>query len=360
MFNRLTFIVGLFLLCLLTACSTPAETPTATPAASAQADLAAIKQYATENSQIVKTGSAALLTTAQSYYDLLASYQFDYEKAWAEKSPELTTLVNQAKTHWNTASQHYELEEGIVAGVPVLADYDVWLDAGPSGVEDPENAYQWTLELPNGTKLENPGNFFHGLLEPTIWGTKPEYVGLAVDLDGDGTVEIGEALPEANMFLGTAQAFDQAVEELNTAVTAWQPSEPEAFTALVVMIPTMNEYFEQWKLSTFIAGSAAEETAFIGASRLFDISNILKGLDLTYSNIAVLVKAQNPELDAQIQDGFVDLQGYVNDLYQQEQEGTKFTAEQAELFGTEAQTKATALAGQIAQAAALLNITISE
>jgi hypothetical protein len=37
-----------------------------------------------------------------------------------------------------------------------------------------------------------------------------------------------------------------------------------------------------------------------------------------------------------------------------------FTAEQADLFGTEAQSKATALSGQVAQAAALLNVEIEE
>jgi hypothetical protein len=62
----------------------------------------------------------------------------------------------------------------------------------------------------------------------------------------------------------------------------------------------------------------------------------------------------------QIADGFSDLRGYVGDLYTQEQNGTRFSAEQADLFGTEAQSKATALAGQVSQAAVLLNVTIEE
>ncbi len=134
----------------------------------------------------------------------------------------------------------------------------------------------------------------------------------------------------------------------------------DAFTALVVMIPTMSEYFEQWKLSSFVAGQRSTEQAFIGTSRLFDINGILNGLDFTYQNIAPVVQTADPDLHNQITAGFADLRGYVGNLYEQEQGGTVFTAEQADLFGTEAQNLATALAGQVSQAAALLNIEVAE
>jgi hypothetical protein len=198
-------------------------------------------------------------------------------------------------------------------------------------------------------------------LEPTIWGTSPDYTGLAVDLDGDGQVELGEALPEANVLLGTASALQDATGRMIAAIDDWQPTVSDAFTALVVMIPTMNEYFEQWKLSVYVAGeSGSTESAFIGASRLFDISNILNGLNVTYENVAVLVEGANAAQHAQIVDGFADLRGYVDDLYSREQAGEIFSTEQADLFGTEAQDKATTLAGQVAQAAASLNVVIAE
>jgi hypothetical protein len=145
-----------------------------------------------------------------------------------------------------------------------------------------------------------------------------------------------------------------------TTVEEWQPTLSDAFTALVVMIPTMNEYFEQWKLSSYIAGEESQETAFIGASRLVDINGILSSLNVTYDNIAPLIEATDPALQAQIAGGFTELRGYVGDLYEQEQAGTIFTGEQADLFGTEAQGKAMSLAGQVAQAAALLDVQIQE
>lgn len=350
---------------LLTACGgapgqqTAAPT-TAVPAAEADVDLAAVKNYALDHGRQMKEGTVALAASAKAYYDLLAGHNFDYEAAWAADPATLTDLVTTIKANWLTASTHYELDEGIIAGVPSLAYYDVWIDAGPSAEEDPAEALEWTLTLPDGRELQSPGNFFHSLLEPAIWGTHGDFSGLPVDLSGDGTVEMGEVLPDANLLLAAAQGLDGATQEMLTAVEAWQPTMSDAFTALVVMIPTMNEYFEQWKLSAFVAGENAEEHAFIGTSRLFDINGILNGLDFTYDSLAARVEATDPELHAQIDSGFADLRGYVGDLYSQEQGGTAFTAEQADLFGTEAQAKATALAGRVAQAAALLNVAIAE
>lgn len=363
------WIVRLFsvlALALLAACGGSAaqteptvEATTAAAPAVSEADLAAVKQYTLDNAQQMKAGTTALAATAQSYYDLLAGHNFDYAAAWAADASALTQLVADAKAHWLTASTHYELDEGIIAGVPSLAFYDVWIDAGPSAEEDPAEAYEWTLELADGRTLPSPGNFFHSLLEPIIWGTRADFVGLPADLDGDGATELGEALPEANVLLAATQGLDGATSEMITAVEAWQPSLSDAFTALVVMIPTMNEYFEQWKLSAFVA-EQSEETAFIGVSRLFDINGILTGLDFTYGNLATLVQSADPALHGQISDGFTDLRAYVGDLYAQEQAGERFTAAQADLFGSEAQAKATALAGQVSQAAALLSVAIAE
>ncbi len=360
-------LLSVVALSLLVACGGgAAQTEPAVEATSAaagrltgEADLAAVKTYTLDNARLMKEGTTALAATAQSYYDLLAGHNFDYAAAWAADAPALTQLVADAKAHWLTASTHYELDEGVIAGVPSLAFYDVWIDAGPSAEEDPAEAYEWTLELADGRSLQSPGNFFHSLLEPIIWGTRADFVGLPADLDGDGAAELGEVLPEANVLLAATQGLDGATSEMITAVEGWQPSLSDAFTALVVMIPTMNEYFEQWKLSSFVA-EQAEETAFVGVSRLFDINGILTGLDFTYGNMATLVQSADPALHGQITDGFADLRDYVGDLYAQEQAGTRFTAAQADLFGSEAQAKATALSGQVSQAAALLNIEIAE
>ncbi len=327
-------------------------------------DLNAVKEYALENAALMQTATASLADAAQEYYDLVqqareANPDADpYEQLWAESPNEISALVIQARDLWLEASTYYELDEGIVAGVPSLAHYDVWIDAGPPGAEAPDEALEWQLELPDGRVLESPGNFFHNLLEPTLWGTIPEFTGLPVDMDGDGAISVGEALPEAAILLGATQGLNEATIEMQGAIEAWEPTFEDALTALVTMIPTMNEYFGQWKESVYVTGSDSEQQSFIAVSRLLDIKGILAGLSFTYDNIAVLVSDTDSQLDQQIRTDFDTLIAYVDDLFAQEQEGVQFSPEEADLFGTEAQDLATALAALVAQAAADLNVTL--
>src|SRR5215217_1736542 len=316
-------------------------------------DLAAVKAYVVDQSSTMKEGSSALREVTETYFEIIEAANFDYAAAWEANSEQLTTLMADAKEHWLLASGHYELNEGLVAGVPSLSYYDTWLDAGPSGTEDPEGALDWSLTLPDGRVLEKPGNLFN-MTEPAFWGTDDTLVGLRVDLDGDGTDELGEVLPEANYIVAAIRQLDDAVSELQTAVDEWEPVIEDTFAALTTMIPTMNEYFEQWKLSTFVTGDASTQTVFVANSRLLDVAGILNGLSLTYDEISPLIAAEDPNLAAQIDAGLADLVGYVEDLKTQEEGGTRFTPEQADLFGTEAQDRATRLVGQVSQAIGLL------
>ena len=354
-----------------TATEEPEPEPTATDAAEPsptedaggeipEVDLAAVKAFALEQAELMKAGTEQLAAIAGRYYVLVSATGFDYALALEQNPQELPGLAFAAREAWITASTHYELDEGIVAGVPSLADFDVWIDAGPSGEEDPVEARNWQLELPNGEVLDRPGNFFHSLLEPTIWGTNEEAVGAYTDLDGDGEIGSVDVLPEANLFAGAAEGLDGATADMIAAISAWEPTLSDVFSAEVTMIPTMTEYFEQWKNSVFVAGAeGAQETAFVGLSRLFDINGILTGLHTAYQELSPAVAAVDEELDSQIQSGFDELVSFVADLFEQEQSGVVFTPEEADLFGTEAQNQATALAGQVAQAAALLNVELA-
>ncbi len=320
-------------------------------------DLAAVKAYVVDEATTMKEGSSGLRTVTETYFGIFETAGFDYAAAWAASSAELTPLLADAKEHWLLASAHYELNEGLVAGVPSLSYFDTWLDAGPSGTEDPAGALDWKLTLPDGRVLEKPGNLFN-MTEPALWGTDDTLVGLRVDLDGDGADELGEVLPEANYLVAAVRQLDDATAELQAAVAAWEPTIEDTFSALMTMIPTMNEYFEQWKLSTFVSGNASTQTVFVANSRLLDVAGILNGLSLTYDEISPMIVAEDPGLAAQIDSGFTGLVGFVEDLKTQEANGTRFTPEQADLFGTEAQDRATRLVGQVSQAIALLGIQI--
>lgn len=334
----------------------------ATRSASAQdieIDLSQVKSYVVSEAAAMKKGTEELRTIAGRYFDLASQSSFDYATMLETNAMEVPGLIAAAKKAWLTASTHYELNEGLIAGVPSLSHFDVIIDAGPSGEEDPAGALDWTLELPDGTVLEKPGNYFHSLLEPSIWGTTPAFVGLKVDIDGDGDIGVGDVLPEANLFKAAADGLDDATAEMQAAVDEWDPTVEDAFAALVTMIPTMGEYFEQWKLSAFVTGEeTTDETAFVATSRLFDVNGIVHGLDVTYDIVRPLVAHVDAALDTRIETEFADLVAFVEDLYSQESEGKRFTPDEAELYGSEAQERAATLVGYVSQAVGLLNLAV--
>ena len=336
-----------------------ASTETAQSAA-ADADLGAIKGYLTEHSAALADETAKLKKQGQAYYDLAKASNFNYEQMLEENRDDLNGLLEDAKATYVRANPAYEEMEGIVAGVSSLADYDVIIDAGSSG-DDPENAVPFDLELPNGKTLKQPGNFMF-LTETALYGTNDDLTakGVEADLNGNGSVEFGEALPDANTFLATTRDFDKYARELDSEANAFEPTDSDAFSALVIMTPTMSEYFEAWKNSRFVSGSKASEQAFVATSRLSDIADILEGLVFTYDGVEPLVADADPQQAKQTEESLTNLHAFAADLRDKEEAGKKYTAEEADTLGSQAQEQAEAIAGQITQAAAKLDIELEE
>ena len=328
--------------------------------ASADADLGAIKSYLTEHSAALAEQTAALKEQGQAYYDLAKEADFDYAKLLEENRDEVAGILEDAKASYASSNPAYEEMEGIVAGVSSLADYDVIIDAGSSG-EDPENAVPFDLELPNGKTLKQPGNFMF-LTETALYGTNDDLLakGVEADLDGNGKVEFGEALPDANILLATTRDFDKYARELDSEATSFEPTDSDAFSALVIMTPTMSEYFEAWKNSRFVSGGQATEQAFVATSRLSDIADILEGLVFTYDGVKPLVADADAQQAEQTEQSLGSLHKFAADLRDKEEAGRKYSAEEADTLGSRAQEQAEAIAGQITQAAAKLNIELEE
>src|SRR5215218_6053633 len=163
-------------------------TPKATPAAAAGVDLAPIKDYLLEHTDRLVTSIGQLQSDAQAYYDLAEASDFNYAKLLEDKRPEVQAAVKKLQDDHIEANPDYEEMEGVVAGVPSLADYDVIIDAG-ADKSDTENAVPFSLETKAGKKFEQPGNFF-ALVETSVFGTEPKFTakGVKADLDGDGKV----------------------------------------------------------------------------------------------------------------------------------------------------------------------------
>jgi Imelysin len=325
------------------------------------ADLSGVKDYVLEHSRLLTGFTADFNQNAQAYHDLAGAAGFDYAALWNQSRDEVATLLERMKADWIAGNPYYERMEGPVAGTPSLAEYDVILDAGSSVAEDPESAVPFDLTLSDGRTLEQPGNLFN-LTEGALWGTVPEGLpqSTPADLDGDGTEEFGEVLPDAPFLLAAAEVFDKYAAELAASAKAWEPSESDAFTALVVMVPTMSEYFGQWKESRFVLGGESEAESFNVVSRLSDINDILSGLEVIFAGVEERLAEVDPAQAEQTGRELTDLRAFVEDLYAREESGERFEPEQAEVLGTEAQERATAIAGQVSQAAAELGVTIEQ
>mgnify|MGYP001063024275 CR=1 FL=1 len=353
-------VVGVSLVLALAACTQSPSAPPPTPTAAATSDLDGIKEYLLGQTRVLTAAAAELQAPSDRYYALAKETSFDYEALWAMRRQEVIAAIEAARAAWIKASPIYEKMEGIVAGTPSLAQFDVDLDAGAAGAEDPDNAVSFDLTLPDGRTLPKPGNLF-GVTESALWGTEPAFAsGVAADWNGNGAIEFGETLPDANVLKASADVLAQMANDLHAAAAVWTPTESDAFTALVVMVPTMSEYFASWRDSRFVLGDASTQRDFNVISRLADIQDILGGLEVVYAQVRPRVESVDRAQAEQIAAGLRDLKAFVADIYAQEQNGRRFTPEEADTLGAEAQNRATAITGQITQVAGLLGVKIVE
>ncbi|MEL7612531.1 imelysin family protein [Vreelandella titanicae] len=329
--------------------------PALAAAGDEQQGLEAVKQFTlTHNAQLIDKASE-LLDAVETYAEVIAAHDGDYAAAWQAEGSTLAVTIQEIREVWLDTSNEYEAIEGIVAGIPETAKYDLILDAGNPGSAD-EDVAEYDLTLPGGSVLERPGNLFHGITEPMFWGTEPEHVMLDADLDGNGTITRGEVLFDANLALGATQAIVYWSRELEQDMSAWVPNRDDAFTAVVTMTPTVGDYFGEWKESQFIDG---EIGAFAAQSRLVDVQGIMGGCrKMYYEAISPVVAGSDAALDASIRHGFEDLLQLVEETYQREQTGERFTAEEADALGNDAQDIADRIVAMVLQAAAKNDVTI--
>jgi hypothetical protein len=335
------------------------DEPTETPAAERPADdLQPVKDFLLEHTERLSADATKLREQAEAYYALAEGADFDYAKLLEDKRADVKSFVDGAQKTFSSANPAYEEMEGVVAGVPSLADYDVIIDAG-ADKSDPENAAPITLKTPAGKTYDRPGNFNY-LIETSAFGTEPKFAakGVEPDLDGDGRVSFGESVPDADFYVTAAREFEKTAKELDSAAREWSPTPQDAFTALVVMTPTMSEYFDAWKNSRFVAGDKAQEKAFVAASRLQDIADILGGLQTVYAGVEPRIADDDAAQAKQTKQDLDELTAFAERLRDEEADGKKFSADQAETLGAEAQTRAEAIAGQVSQAAGRLDIQL--
>ena len=146
--------------------------PAGTAATTSSAELGAIKEYLLNQTAKLTDFAAEFKADATRYFELAKAAGFDNEALWSDKAAEVGPLLEKMKSDWIAGNPLYERMEGIVAGTPSLATYDVIIDAGSSAKEDPASAVPFDLELPDGRVLKQPGNLYN-ITEGSLWGPFP-------------------------------------------------------------------------------------------------------------------------------------------------------------------------------------------
>ncbi|GGL00066.1 imelysin family protein [Deinococcus radiotolerans] len=317
------------------------------------ADLSGVKTYLDRHISTQISGAATLKQAADTYYAAAKAANFNYRALSTQ--PATRATLQAARTGWQQASPAYENIEGIVAGVPTLASFDLNLDAGTSSGED---AVTFDLTLPGGKVLKKPGNLF-GVTEGTLWGTVPAYrAGVPFDVNGNGRADFDDQLPDALVLKAAADALHTQSLALQKAARAWTPTRADVFGALVGNVPTVGPvFFEDWKSSPFVLGTRSDRRDFVVISRLRDLQGNVASWRAMYAGLHGDVKAKDAALDTQISASLTELAAFVDRLVAREAQ-RRYTPEQAETLQREAQNRATVLTGRLSQAAARLGVTL--
>ena len=133
---------------LATASATAAFASNGAAPAPAGTNLAPVKRYLLKHTALLTGFTNEFRAVANRYYATARAAGFDYSRLGATKRASVARDLARAKALWIAGNPYYERVEGVVAGTPSLAVYDVILDAGSSAKEDPASAVPVRPEAP--------------------------------------------------------------------------------------------------------------------------------------------------------------------------------------------------------------------
>jgi hypothetical protein len=330
-----------------------AESPTLLPGAND------VKGYLLTTLTKMERAADEFLANALAYQKLVDANGGDPTKAFAQAPDEAMRLVTALRENYKAMDSFgYETIEGIVAGVPRLSDFDVYLDAGvpkdQAGGGTPVAPV--ILTLPGGSKIDREGCLFTYLIEPMLWGSNRKLV-VPVDLDRDGNTGPRESLPRADILITVARDVRAKIHELHETAIAWQPSTSDYFSAIITMTPTLSGYFDDWKESRYAPEISGK---FSAISRVSDMRGIMFSVAVLYGAVHAKVAAKDPALAKSIQHGFEDILAFIDRVDQREKKaGAIMTPAEVDELGEQAKQKADKLVPQVEQAAALLDLSTS-
>lgn len=305
-----------------------------------------VKSYLLEKLTAVKAASADFVKNSEAYSALVQANGGSVVQADQANPEAVKSLVAAMQENYKAMDSFgYETVEGIVAGVPVLADYDIVLDAGVPASEGPEDVAPVVLELGDGQTIDRQGALFTYIIEPALWGGDERWV-----------VRIGEnrSLPRPEVLVAAARETEKKIDALLADARAWEASVRDCFGAMIIMTPTLSDYFEDWKESRFVADKSGR---FQAVSRISDMRGIMGSCQVMYEAVEKDVAEKDPALAKSVRSEFTGIMAFLDKIETRENQGTIKEAEIDEL-ATQAKEKTDKLVPQIEQSAAVSGINI--
>ena len=315
--------------------------------ASDEQTAASVKSYLLKGLEKVNAASQDFVANSEAYSALIAANGGSVEAAYKAEPKKIDQLVARMQENYKAMDSFgYETIEGIVAGVSSLAEYDIYLDAGVPASEGPEDVAPVVLDLGNGQKIDKQGSLFTYIIEPMLWGGDSRWV---TPVDG-GT----KLLPRPEILTAAAKDVNKKLGELLADAKAWNASVSDCFGAMIVMTPTLSDYFEDWKESRYAKEKSGR---FQAVSRVSDMRGIMGSCQVMYEAVEGQVAEKDKSLAKSVDAGFKGIMGFLDKIEKREKQGEIKGAEIDEL-ATQAKEKTDKLVPQIEQSAAVVGVKV--
>jgi Imelysin len=308
---------------------------------------ASVKSYLLKKLEKVNAASEDFVKNSGLYSALIAANGGSVEAAYRADPQQMEKLVAKMQENYKAMDSFgYETVEGIVAGVPSLADYDIYLDAGVPASEGPEDVASVVLDLGNGQTIDRQGSLFTYIIEPMLWDGDKRWITPA---DGGA-----KSFPRPEVLSAAAKDVNRKLAELLADAKAWNASVSDCFGAMVVMTPTLSDYFEDWKESRY---SKEKSGRFQAVSRISDMRGIMGSCQVMFEAVEKQVAEKDKFLAKSVDAGFKGIMTFIDKIDAREMAGEVKGAEIDEL-ATQAKEKTDKLVPQIEQSAAVVGVKI--
>ena len=313
----------------------------------AEETAVSVKSYLLQKLEKMTTASEDFVKNSEGYSALVADHGGSVEAAYKADPKQMQKLVAKLQDDYKAMDSFgYETVEGIVAGVPSLADYDIYLDAGVPASEGPEGVAPVVLVPVNGEKIDKQGSLFTYIIEPMLWSGDKRWV---VSVDSGK-----KSLPRPEVLSAAAKDANKKLGELLADAKSWNATISDCFGAMVVMTPTLSDYFEDWKESRY---SKEKSGRFQAVSRVSDMRGIMGSCQVMYEAVEKKVAEKDKSLAKSIDSGFKGIMSFLDKIDAREKEGEIKGAEIDEL-ATQAKEKTDKLVPQIQQSAAVIGVKV--